>query len=82
MERFETFAKINSATVNSKLLHMNRSASTVAKDTKSAETTREALIFFFSDDGAYIRNLLEDTVVDGFDSLSKEGVIYLLKQWG
>ena len=49
---------------------------------KSSETTREALLFFFSDDGEYIRDLLEDTVVDGVDSLSKNAVAYLMNQLG
>ena len=43
--------------------------------TKNAETTREALIFFFSQDGKYLRDLVLDTVIDGADSLSK-GAIY------
>ena len=53
-----------------------------AQATKSAETTREAVIFFFSDDGKYVRDLLEDTVVDGFDSLSKDALKQLLMQMG
>ena len=80
LESFETFATINSAAVNSELLNMSRKQmSATAKASKSAETTREALIFFFSDDGKYIRDLLEDTVVDGFDSLSKDAVKTLLE---
>ena len=83
LESFETFAKINSATINQDLMNMSRKQMSVnAKSTKSAETTREALIFFFSDDGQYIRDLLEDTVVDGFDSLSKEAVGVVLQRMG
>jgi len=50
--------------------------------TKSAETTRESLIFFFSKDGEYLRNLLEDTLVDGVDSLSKEATLSLFRRLG
>ena len=83
LESFETFAKINSAAVNNDLINLSRQQVSVqAKLSKSAETTREALIFFFSEDGRYIRNLLEDTVVDGFDSLSKEAVANVLTRLG
>ena len=46
-----------------------------SSQTKNVETTREALIFFFSQDGKYLRDLVLDTVIDGADSLSK-GAIY------
>lgn len=53
LESFETFAKINSAAMSDTgLLNMSRKQmSATAKMSKSAETTREALIFFFSEDG-------------------------------
>jgi hypothetical protein len=50
--------------------------------TKSAETTRESLIFFFSNDGKYLRDLLENTIVDGVDSLSKEAALSLFRRLG
>lgn len=51
-----------------------------AHNDQSVESTREALIFFFSEDGTYLRNILEDTVTDGIDSLSKSAVIELTKR--
>lgn len=42
-----------------------------AQNKNSMNTTREALIFFFSEDGNYLRGLLEDVIVDGVDSMSK-----------
>lgn len=38
------------------------------------------MIFFFSEDGSYLRNLLEETVIDGIDSLSKSAVVELTKR--
>lgn len=83
MESFETFAKLNSSAVNSDLINFRKKEiSSQAKLTKSAETTRESLIFFFSKDGEYLRNLLEDTLVDGVDSLSKEATLSLFRRLG
>jgi hypothetical protein len=83
LESFETFAKLNSSAVNSDLINFRKKEiSSQAKLTKSAETTRESLIFFFSKDGEYLRNLLEDTLVDGVDSLSKEATLSLFRRLG
>jgi len=50
--------------------------------TKNAETTREALIFFFSKEGEYLRNCVETYLVDGIDSLSKGAVLQIFKTIG
>lgn len=50
------------------------------KDGNSIENTREALLFFFSPDGSYLRGLLEDTISDGIESLSKGAIINLLQR--
>ena len=59
---------------------MKGSTTDLSKNSQSVESTREALIFFFSEDGSYLRNLLEDTVIDGIDSMSKNAVIELTKR--
>jgi|TARA_B110000305_G_C19039485_1_gene447503 hypothetical protein len=72
LENFETFAKINQAKVKNDLMNLTREEVTnVAKNKSSINTTREAVIFFFSEDGNYLRGLLEDVIVDGIDSMSK-----------
>ena len=82
-ENLAAFAKINSAAQTSSLSSLSRRQMAVtAKATKTAETTREALILFFSDECQYIRDLLEDTIVDGFDALSKDALKQFLQEIG
>ena len=49
---------------------------------KSAEAIRDSLIFFFSDDGANLRDLTEHYVVDGIDSLNKAAFLELVDTLG
>ena len=43
---------------------------------------RDSLIFFFSDDGANLRDLTEQYVVDGIDSLNKAAFLNLIDRLG
>ena len=80
LESFEVYAKINNAASDKGLMDLSRNelkrSNAKAGD---VESTREALLFFFSDDGAYLRSLLEDTLIDGIESLSKGAVLEVLK---
>ena len=80
LQSFEVYAKINSAAMDKGLMQISREELKGSKQTQSIESTREALIFFFSEDGSYLRNLLEETVIDGIDSLSKSAVVELTKR--
>lgn len=80
LQSFEVYAKINSAAMDKGLMQISREELKGSKSNQSIESTREALIFFFSEDGSYLRNLLEDTVIDGIDSLSKSAVVELTKR--
>ena len=85
LQSFEKYAKINSFAMDKGLMQISRdelkgSTGESSSNSQSIESTREALIFFFSDDGSYLRNLLEETVIDGIDSLSKSAVIELTKR--
>jgi hypothetical protein len=77
LESFEVYAKINNAATDRGLINMSRTElkRSTGKDSNNIENTREALLFFFSQDGAYIRGLLEDTISDGIESLSKGAVV-------
>jgi hypothetical protein len=81
LESFEVYAKINNAATDKGLMNMSRQElkRSTGKDGNSIENTREALLFFFSADGSYLRGLLEDTISDGIESLSKGAIVELLK---
>lgn len=95
LQSFEVYAKINSTAMESGLIGvsrnelkgnlgkmpggMNGKMPRMGNSSQSVESTREALIFFFSEDGNYLRSLLEDTITDGIDSLSKNAVAELVK---
>ena len=80
LQSFEQYAKINSAAIDKGLMQISREDLKGSNNSQSIESTREALIFFFSEDGTYLRNLLEDTVIDGIDSMSKSAIIELTKR--
>ena len=80
LESFEVYAKINNAATDMSLMDLSRNDLKRSNSGDgSVENTREALLFFFSDDGAYLRSLLEDTLTDGIESLSKGAVLEVLK---
>ena len=75
LESFEIYAKLNNAATDKGLMNLSRNDLKRGKGQQTAENTREALLFFFSEDGAYLRGLLENSITEGIDSLSKGALL-------
>jgi len=75
LESFEIYAKLNTAATDKGLMDLNRDQLKRGQGLQTASNTRETLLFFFSEDGSYLRGLLENSICEGIDSLSKNALL-------